>query len=192
MERPVRAARARHAGFVLALGLGVAVAPPALPAAAELLRCQGPDGGTIFTDDPARCPGAEAYEPRATLQSAPGAPPGDGPQETPAAAARRRDLAADAQEAEARRWARKKREAEEEIRQLAERREDLRRYVAHCNRGGDVLTRDAAGIKRTVSCDALRESFAELDVREAELRAYLDEGLADECRRAGCLPGWIR
>ena len=25
-----------------------------------------------------------------------------------------------------------------------------------------------------------------------EVRAYLDQGIHDECRRQGCLPGWLR
>lgn len=189
-RRP-RLAPVSSARLALALGLGALLAAPA---AAELLRCQGPDGNTIFTDDPARCPGAEPFEPGATLQSAPGAASPEEAGEIPPAAARQRqrELAAEAQAAEARRWARKKSDAEEEMRQVAKRRDHLRQYVAHCHRGGDVLTRDDAGIKRTVSCDSLDETFAELEAREEELRDYLAEGLAEECRKAGCLPGWIR
>ena len=41
----------------LAIGLGAA------PAQAELFRCTGPDGKTIFTDKKDACPGAEPFEP---------------------------------------------------------------------------------------------------------------------------------
>ena len=37
-----------------------------------------------------------------------------------------------------------------------------------------------------------KDRLAELDREEAELRAYLDGGLEEECRQAGCQPGWIR
>lgn len=179
---------------LLAAGLVLAAAAPA---AADLLRCQGPDGRTIFTDDASRCPGAKPFEPRATLQPAPGATPADadGAEAEPPASAgagAARDLAADAERAEAQRWAQKKQAAEAEREQVVARRDYLRGFVAHCNRGGEVTTRDEAGIKHTVSCDALRADFAALEAREAELRDYLQGGLAEECRRAGCLPGWIR
>ena len=54
-----------------------------------------------------------------------------------------------------------------------------------------ILT-DDAGIRQNVPCDDLRRELAELERERAELRAYLEGGLAEECRRAGCLPGWLR
>jgi hypothetical protein len=38
----------------------------------------------------------------------------------------------------------------------------------------------------------VRRDYASLEKQQEETRAYLDEGLEEECRRAGCLPGWIR
>jgi hypothetical protein len=162
-----------------------------LSAGAELRRCVGADGRVVFTDDAGRCPGTEPIEAPDSVQRVDPAAAGRGP------ASRRyggRDHKLDrqAEAAEAARWQQKKAAKESELRQLEGRREYLRRYVAHCNRGGSVLTRDASGIKRTVSCAAVRGEFESLEAREASLRDYLESGLAEECRRAGCLPGWIR
>jgi hypothetical protein len=162
-----------------------------LPAGAELRRCVGPDGRIIFTDDEARCPGTEPIEAPDSVQRVDrGAVP-----PRPASRGRvRRDPKLDqqAEAAEAERWRQKKATKEGELAQIESRRDSLRRYVGHCNRGGSVLARDASGIKRTVSCSGLRAEFESLDTQEASLRDYMENGLAEDCRRAGCLPGWIR
>jgi len=41
-------------------------------------------------------------------------------------------------------------------------------------------------------CDVLRENAWALHRQEVALEGYLEEGLREECRRAGCLPGWVR
>jgi hypothetical protein len=43
-----------------------------------------------------------------------------------------------------------------------------------------------------VSCEELEAEQQAVRSDEKRLEAYLDEGLEEECRRAGCLPGWIR
>jgi hypothetical protein len=43
-----------------------------------------------------------------------------------------------------------------------------------------------------VKCNELSTRLAELDGEESRLREYLASGLEEECRRAGCEPGWIR
>jgi hypothetical protein len=176
------AARAAAAGLAIAL---------AAAAQAELFRCTTADGRTVFTDDKSVCPAAQPYQPDAAVHSvdraaspAPASPPGA----RPAA----RGSAAGAQSGEAERWRALKASKQDELRQVASDRQSLESAVTWCNRGGKLLTRDDAGIKRTLSCDELRGRYAALDARETELRAYLDHGLAEECRRAGCLPGWIR
>ena len=55
-----------------------------------------------------------------------------------------------------------------------------------------MTTRDKAGIKRAVPCSEIRGEFDVLDQREARVRNYLENELPEECRRAGCLPGWLR
>jgi hypothetical protein len=162
-------------------------------ARAELFRCTGPDGKTIFTDQKNTCPGAEPSEPTGVVhraetpeshQSAPD--PG-----TSAPAALSRDPhAADASEAA--QWKQKKRDAEQQVAKLQAQREAMDRFVSHCNRPGRyVKTRDDAGISRS---SAARSSSASSSSRESGggRAHYLATGLPEECRRAGCLPGWLR
>lgn len=163
-------------------------------ASAELLRCAGADGRTIYTDNPALCPGANPFEPKGEVHGIEPAAPVHPAAREPSRLERsqRRRRVEEAQAAEAARWKQKKLEKEQELEQVLARREQMRELVSHCNRGGQALTLDDAGIKRRVSCSVVREEFSSLDTREASVRSYLEEGLAEECRRAGCLPGWIR
>ena len=80
----------------------------------------------------------------------------------------------------------------EQIGILEKRKERLRRYVTWCNRGGELVGRDDAGLKHNVSCSGVRRELESLQADLASARAYLEDGLEEECRRAGCLPGWIR
>lgn len=177
---------ARHvlgSGVVVGLALGLTA-----PVAAELFRCRDADGKTIFTDQKSLCPSAEPFEPSGVVH------PVDPTPEPPAASAP--SLAApsaldpDASHEEA--WQQKKRAAEVEIQRIEKQRSWMRSYVGHCNRGGYVTTRDEAGIQQVVNCSVLRRDFAELEKEEAKVRQYLETGLREECRRSGCLPGWIR
>jgi hypothetical protein len=180
---------------LLGAAAGLALALDAERSAAELFRCTGPDGRTVFTDDKSVCPQAESYEPKAEVQSS-GSRPASRAAE-PAGEARRdramqRDQAAAAESGEAARWQQLKAQKEEDLRIVSQRRDRLVSFVAWCNRGGSVITRDDAGIAQGVKCNELNDRLAELDREEAELRAYLGGGLEEECRRAGCQPGWIR
>jgi len=187
------ASRRRRAGMIGALlGLGVPVFLGALPLHADLLRCEGPDGRTIFTDDPALCPGAEPYEPSGAVHSVEPAAPAPSNRQTRIDAMKRRRLADRAEAGEAERWKLKKRAVEEELRRLQLHREDLLKRVAWCNRGGRVVTFDDAGIKKAVPCSEVRQDLKSLDEQEAAILLYLQVTLADDCRRAGCLPGWLR
>jgi len=156
-------------------------------ASAELYRCEGPDGEPVFTDQKGVCPGAEGFEPDGVVLQAPS------PTAPPAAILRRNRILSDhAAESGAEEWQQKKREAEARVQQIQVQRDRMKPYVGHCNRGGYVATRDDAGIEQMVNCSQLRERFAELDAEEAKAKAYLDDGLPEECRKAGCEPGWIR
>jgi len=172
----------------LALALVLAAAAPV---AAELYRCEGADGRAVFTDQKSACPGAEAYEPVGRVTSA-----GKSEEASPAPAApAARGLTSpetSAEEILKRQWQQKKLEAEQAVQQVRDRRDQLQPLVSHCNRGGWVTARDDAGIKQRVNCSELKREFAGLEEAEAQARDYLDEGLAEDCRRAGCLPGWIR
>jgi len=178
------------AGGALTIVWGAAMAQ------AELLRCQGPDGRTIYTDDKSRCPGADPFEPSGEVQRAEEVEPAGAASRAPlddrVERARARQRANEAEEGEARRWREKRQEAEQQLEQLTQRRLELGEFVTWCNRGGSVVTRDVAGIKREVPCEQVRQEYEGLDDREAKVRSYLQSGLAEECRKAGCLPGWIR
>jgi hypothetical protein len=164
------------------------------PAAAELLRCKAADGRMIYTDNPTLCPGAKPFEPKGEVQTAPSATPT--PRQTAPASrlqrARARKRSDEAQEGEALRWKQRKVAKEQELETIQARREQIREYVTWCNRGNSVTTRDKSGIKRTVPCSEIRKEFGVLDEREASVRHYLESELPEECRRAGCLPGWLR
>lgn len=159
-------------------------------ARAELLRCTGPDGKTIYTDDKSVCPEAKPFEPSAVLHGTERQAPAAPVEHRQRAASR--ESAQDADAGEAQRWRDMRIAQEEELNRIAAERAELKGFVAWCNRGGSVVSRDEAGIKQSVRCDELRGMMAALDTRKAEIEEYLEHGLAEECRRAGCLPGWIR
>lgn len=183
--------------IALVLGLGY----PTL-SSAELLRCKDATGKMIYTNNKALCPGAKPFEPRGSVQT-----PSSAGRSDPSAAsrpslganpaarlqrARERRRAADAQAGEAARWLQKKQDAEKELARILEYRQELRGAVTWCNRGNVVYDRDSSGIKRTVSCDRIQAEYAGLEDDIQEARDYLENGLPDECRKAGCLPGWLR
>ena len=89
-------------------------------------------------------------------------------------------------------WRGKRQGAERELGELRSHLDEVEGLVAWCNRGGDLFVRDAAGLKQHYSCDEARSQLERMRQRMAELEFYLEDGLAEECRRAGCLPGWIR
>lgn len=169
------------AALLLALGLPGS-------AAAELYRCEGPDGQVQFSDNPGACPRAAAHEPGDRIQRVPSAPPPAAPRGD----AGQRVLHEQAEADRERSWREKKRRAQHELAELERRRERVRELVVWCNRGGELYRRDDAGLKRKVSCGSVHEDLASLEEGIAHLSAYLEEGLEEECRRAGCLPGWIR
>ena len=167
-----------------ALALLFTLAFTGTSARAELFRCTGPDGKTIYTDQKQACPGAEPSEPSGVVHRT------ETPESAPAAPSR--ELRTPDAESEAAQWKQKKLDAEREIEAIEARRAWMKPYVGHCNRGGWVTTRDDAGIQQVVNCSVLRGRFKELETQEAAAREYLATGLPEECRRAGCLPGWLR
>jgi hypothetical protein len=95
-------------------------------------------------------------------------------------------------EAEARVWRAKRTEAVAALAQNEARRSTVREVAGWCNRGREVWTQDAHGLRHGVDCKDVDTLDATLRREQKQLEAYLSEGLEDECRRAGCLPGWIR
>jgi hypothetical protein len=43
----------------------------------------------------------------------------------------------------------------------------------------------------SLACGGLEDRLAEARLEEEEKRRYLNRGLIDECRRAGCKPSWL-
>ena len=89
-------------------------------------------------------------------------------------------------------WRRKRPDSEQELRQLDARLAKMKTVIQACNEGGQWYASDASGIRQHVPCQDLRATRAELARKRRQLLAYLDEGLEDACRRAGCQPGWVR
>jgi hypothetical protein len=175
---------------VLAAALLVLTVPG--DARGDLLRCPGPDGNVIFTDDPSVCPGAEPFEPSGTVHSVKPVPPAAVSRQKRLDALELQRLKDQAEAGEMQRWQLKKRAKEEELYSIGQRRQELLGFLTWCNRGGRVVTYDDAGIKRAVLCSDIKKELKALDQQEAHVHHYLKHELAEDCRRAGCLPGWIR
>jgi len=173
------------------LGSLGAVALLAAPAAAEIYKCVGTDGKTTFTSRPDSCPGATPHQLKGRVQTVPSS---DARRlaRPPARAVRPPAASAGQQQADAARWRAKRTKAEQEKAQVDSNLESYRRIVTGCNRGATYTIKDDTGIMREFSCDEARGTYERMQQRQAELDGYLTGGLADECRRAGCLPGWIR
>ena len=168
----------------------------AAAAHADTYRCQGPDGKTLFTSDRSLCPGASQHETPGQIQRAPGGPPRPparprDPHEQPALRAwQEQGAASDGVEAEA--WRGKRARAEVDLAETRSRLRTLQQVAGWCNRGHEVWSTDADGLRHDVDCEELAAQREVLEREERRLEAYLAEGLEEECRRAGCLPGWIR
>ena len=172
-----------------ALSLAAAALVVAPAASADLYRCTRPDGRIVFTDNTQACPQARKHEPTGVVQHIQNAPPRA---TRPAALGGSASLSQQAEASAEASWRAKKAASEAELEHLEGQHESLRSSVTWCNRGGELYQKDDVGIKRSVSCHNVQAEFRALGPRIAKLRRYLAEGLEDECRRAGCLPGWLR
>ena len=95
-------------------------------------------------------------------------------------------------EAEAQAWRAKRASAEAALKQTESRLATLREVAGWCNRGHEVWAEDEDGLRHSVDCEDVDRTERELRREQKRLEAYLGEGLEEECRRAGCLPGWLR
>ena len=158
-------------------------------AGAEIYRCPLADGTVAFTSDPSSCAGgARKHEPSGNVQTLPIAPVVPAPTPRPAGPA----AAANSPDGQQVMWQRKRVDAERELAALEAGIDDFRQLVSWCNRGGDLTVQNEYGLREDYSCEDARVSFDRMTARIDELRDYLERGLEEECRRAGCLPGWIR
>lgn len=165
-------------------------------AAAEIYKCKGANGDVRFTSDASQCPKAAPHAPnasamqRADKAEAPLVSARSGaiakPKRPPAKAA---DAAADSEAV----WKKKKRDAVTKQRDLEMQVEYLKRAVNWCNRGNTLWTEDnETGLREDVSCSDVDEKYADMKRQKEQADHTLAEGLEEECRRAGCLPGWLR
>jgi len=159
------------------------------PAHAELYKCQGADGKMLFTSDRSQCPGAAAHEPSGEIQRTQPTGPAHAPTQLRPArpAAPLQDDAAEAQV-----WRAKRVEAESALDQTEARLAAVRQVAGWCNRGREVFAEDQDGLRHGVSCEEVDATELALRREQKRLAAYLGQGLEEECRRAGCLPGWLR
>lgn len=161
------------------------------PAAeAEMFRCVGADGKTLFTSDRSQCPNAKPHETTGRIQRSSG-PETPEPRRRPTALSPARRAAID-EEAEAQVWRAKRANAEAELRQTQSRLQTLYEVAGWCNRGHEVWATDRDGLKQDVDCNDVKRQEQALRQSQQQLEHYLAEGLEEECRRAGCLPGWVR
>lgn len=170
-----------HAGAV-----GVALLTSLLVAGAarsELYRCVGPDGSVSFTDAAGACGSSSVYTPAGAIQRVPEASPREASRESHSEAAPRAAAAAEAE-----RWREKRRQSQRERAALVQERERLGTYALWCYRGVKLYRKGDA----QPACGQVHRDIDALGERIAALDAYLEEGLAEECRQAGCLPGWVR
>ena len=158
------------------------------PASGEIYKCQGPDGKTLYTTDPSQCPGSEAHVLKGQVQSV----------DSSASSPLRRSLPAargtvDSEATQRAYWQAKKRDAEATLVEGRERLGYLERMVTACNRGAELYIQDEdTGIRRGYKCNDVKAERIEVAGIVQQAEYFLEEGLEDECRRAGCLPGWIR
>ena len=182
--------RLRHGWIAAVAGVVLGVTGGLVPEArAGLYRCEAPDGGTTFTDDPTKCRGAREHEIVGAVESIPSSSRPPVARATARAAQSLENRARAGREAL---WREKKQRSEQKLLELGQRHERLRVFVTHCNRGGEVIRREKTGLKHSVSCNTVRSEYAGLEAEQQEIRDYLEDGIHEECRRSGCLPGWLR
>ncbi len=157
---------------------------------AELYKCQGPDGKTLFTSDRSHCPGASAHESNGSVQRSESSLPVRAPSPLQPTRPTAKPVVDDEPEAQV--WRAKRRQAEAALRETEARLASVREVAGWCNRGREVWSENQDGLRRGVDCDEVDALDETLRGEQKRLDAYLDEGLEEECRRAGCLPGWIR
>lgn len=177
----------------IALGVLVFGALFAAPSArAELFRCEDAAGRVTYSDDRHGCKKASPHQPRRRLQesTAPKAPAARARRMTPRS--RSASDVTHANQAAEGLWRQKRVKAERALADAERQIPQLDIIVTRCNRGGDVWVTDDAGLKHGVSCDQIQAARDKARSESARLRAYLDKGIEEECRKAGCLPGWIR
>lgn len=171
----------------LLFGLSLLCMPASVDAG--IYRCQGADGKTIFTSDPTACPNPKPHVLKKKVQNVLGEKSSPALRGGSRPAARRGSRKGDGLE---KMWRGKRPAAERELQEVRQRVANMKQVVKACNRGSEWYSTDESGMRKHIPCNELREKYEALETRQRELDVYLAEGLEDECRRAGCQPGWVR
>jgi len=158
--------------------------------AGELLTYRTADGNLGITDNPKLVPpGAEI------VRREPETPhPNEGSPAPPTAS--RRNLPAkrwgdlDQDSTDAMRWRQKLRQAHQEEERAAHELEQAERDYRSCRRRENFGASDQMHVPGETACDQAPVAAAQREYERA--KAYAEDGIEDECRRAGCLPGWLR
>ncbi len=173
-----------------------AVLALAAAAPAEIFKCVGPNGEVRFTSSAAQCPNALPHAPKeAALQQVEKreAPLASARPGAVANARRGAPAAPDASAESEAAWREKKAEAERNLRHLESAHDRILDAVRWCNEGYGVTKENPrTGLRQSVSCDDVDGERSRIEAELERARAYHAEGLEEECRQAGCMPGWIR
>lgn len=169
----------------------------AAPAAAEIYRCVGANGEVRYVSSAAQCPNALPVAPKESAvqrvgkSSAPLATARPGA--TSSSARRAASAAAANDAAQEIAWRNKKAEAERKVQVLEAQEKRLDAAMHWCNKGHEVVRKDPrTGIREEVPCERIQDDHERAEAELETARAYLGSGLEEECRRSGCMPGWIR
>jgi hypothetical protein len=187
---PATLDRVRWLARAVLLGLAVALAPAAI-GAEGIYRCTGADGKTVFTSNPSACPNAKPHVLKSKLQTVIESP-GSASSSRGARASRPAARAPARADGLEQMWRRKRSEKQQQLAQLDRSLHRAKSMAKGCNRGGEWYSTDESGIRKHVSCDKVKARLRRLEMERAELQEYLRSGIEDECRKADCLPGWIR
>ncbi len=179
----------RHVAIAAAASLLIAGA-----AQAEIFKCVGPNGDVRFTSSAAQCPNAQPHKPSDSAvqrvekdQPLASARPGAVPARRRAPAAVEESAGSEAL------WRNKRAEAKQQLEVVEAQLAHIAKAVRWCNDGNLLWVEDdRTGIREDVPCSAIDARKEQLDEEKQRAREYLAEGLEEECRRAGCLPGWLR
>ncbi len=184
---PIR--RARWVGLAL-LGAAVVLAPTA--AGAEgIFRCTGADGKTVYTSNPGACPNAKPHVLKSRVQNV--VEGQRSPRRSPGSRASRPAARAPAGgDGLERMWRNKRSEKQQELGQIDRRLKRAMTMAKGCNRGAEWYSKDEAGMRKHISCDKVKSNLRKIEQERADVQEYLRSGIEDDCRKAGCLPGWVR
>ncbi|MCG8589013.1 MAG: DUF4124 domain-containing protein [Proteobacteria bacterium] len=176
--------RASHLGALLA---GMLVCATSGSSQAEIYRCKTADGSIVYTSDRSGCPsGSSRVEPRRAIQRFDGPPAASGSSKRPAKASSTDDPAFEE------RWRGKYTATVDQLRNLERAIQNHRETLGNANCREVAVVRGVKRRRDLPDVCRLRSEILRLESRRDYLRNYLENELPEECRRAGCLPGWVR